>query len=407
MALVLTGLLAFVAGRISSRQHGMEDGASGPAATRSATREAAGMPDAAATARAERLARAAAAEPAGRMKRLETIIRGEDPLDRNRALLAFIDQLAPGDFEAALDHFRSLGITENRLGEYAMLLSAWAKADPFAALTYARAKTANRFATDTILTTWATIDPDAAIRWAAANHSGDEANPFMAGIIRGIAAADPARATGLLGAMPRSRERGAALDAMLPYVLAQGNDAAKAWIAALQDDALRNGAMLRTAERLAANDPAGTVQWLLDHPGEAADRRMDNVFSVWARQNQAAAVAALDRLPAGEPRSDALRGVISSVAIGNPTEAVALMDRYPAEVDERVVRNFIWHSFGSDPAAAVGQIARLADEGSRERMYRRAVGRWLEIDAPAASAWLRTNPLPPAVMADLERRRQP
>ena len=410
LALVATGTVAFVAGRISSRQAAPETTASGPQSTRSSIRNAAKASDAEerrSTVRGERSGNSTGAEPAERMKRLESIIRGEDPLDRNRSLLAFIDQLGPGDFEAAIDHFRSLGITDSRLGEYAMLLSAWAKADPLAALSYAKDKTGNRFAADTILATWATIDSDAAIRWAGANHSGDEANPYMAGIIRGLAAADPTRATQLLSAMPRSRERGVALDAMLPVILAQGNAATQEWIAALQDDALRNGAMLRAAERLAANDPPGTVQWLLDHPGEAADRRMDNVFSVWARKDQQAAVAALDRLPGGEPRSDALRGVISSLAVGNPTQAAGLMDRFPADVDDRTVRNFIWHSFGTDPAAAVSQIARLSDAGFQERMYRRTVGRWLEIDAPAATAWLRSNPLPPAVMAELERRQRP
>ncbi len=338
-----------------------------------------------------------------RLARLESIVRGENPLDRSRALLAFIDQLAPADFEEAVAHFRSLGMTEDRMGEYGLLLSAWAKVDPLSALSYAKENTRSRFATDTILTTWASIDPDAAIRWAEANHTGDGANPNLAGIIRGLVATDPQRATQLLTSMPMSVERGQALDAMMPYLLSQGNEAARAWIGAITDDSLRNGAMMRAAERMAATDPAGTVAWLLANPGDAAQQRMDDVYSTWARQDEQAAMTSLASLPAGEIRSDALRGVVSSAAIQNPAKALSIMDRFPTDVNDDVVRNFIWHSFGNDPAMAATQIARIQDAGYRDRMYLRAVGRWIERDAAAAGAWMRGNALPPSVQEQLQR----
>ena len=137
--------------------------------------------------RPDRAGRTSAGDPAERLAKLESIVRGENALDRNRALLAYIDQLGPGEFEEAVAHFRSLGITESRFGEYALLLSAWAKADPLTALTYAKENTGSRFATNTILSSWASADPEAAIRWAETNHEGDEANPYLAGIIRSLA----------------------------------------------------------------------------------------------------------------------------------------------------------------------------------------------------------------------------
>jgi hypothetical protein len=401
-ALVVIGVGGFMAGRISSRDSTV-GAASGPETTRSTRAATSPTVSAAETVRKSRQKERESLSHAERLNRLESIMRGENPLDRNRALLAFIDQLAPGDFEAAVAHFRSLGITESRMGEYTLLLSAWAKADPLSALAYAKANTNNRFATDTILTTWASLDPDAALRWAETNHSGEGANPYLAGIIRGLAASDPQRATQLLTGMPRSVERGEALDAMLPYLLAQGNDAARAWIEGLTDDSLRNGAMLRAAERLAAADPAGTVAWLLANPSEATQRRMDDVYSTWASKDEQAAMTSLSALPAGETRSDALRGVVSSVAVKDPSKAVAIMDRFPSDVNDRVVRNFIWHSFGSDPAMAVNQIARIADPGRREQMYSRAVSHWIERDAAAAATWMQANPLPASVQEELQR----
>ena len=408
-ALVLIGAVGFFAGRISSSDAQADAAEDGPQVTRSMRAAASSSSSArdAATALKERSSARSPISETDRLSRLESIVRSENPLDRSRALLAFIDQLAPGDFEAAVAHFRSLGLTEARLGEYTMLLSAWAKADPITALAYAKENTNNRYSTDTILTTWASLDPDAALLWAEANHTGDGANPHMAGVIRGLVASDPQRATALLAAMPLSVERGEALDAMLPYLLAQGNEAARAWIEAITDDSLRNGAMMRSADRLAASDPAGTVSWLLEKPGEATQRRMDDVYSTWARNDEQAAMNSLARLPAGEIRSDALRGIVSSVASADPPRAISLMDRYPADVTNDVVRNFIWHSFGNDPGLAVSQIARIENTGQQEQMYRRTLDRWIERDPAAATQWIQSNPLPEPVQQHLQRRLNP
>lgn len=413
-ALILIGAGGFLAGRISSSSSGdaskegrsekssrvssvASEDASGSSARKSSSQR---------TERGERANRSSFKSSKDRLAKLEEIVRGENPLDRNRALLAFIDQLGPGDFEEAIAHFRSLGLTEERFGEYAMLLSAWAKQDPLAALTYAKENTRTRFATSTILSTWASIDPDAAIRWAEANHDGDGANPYLAGIIRSLASSDPVRATQLLTSMPKSVERGEALDSILPHLLTRGGDATRAWIADLKDESLRNGAMMRVAEQLAATDPAGTAAWLIANPGEATQRRMDDVYSTWAQKDQQAAISSLAAMPAGENRSNALRGVISAIAIDDPKAAVSMMDRFPSDVTDRVVQNFIWHSFGNDPQTAVSQIARITDEHDRERMYGRTLEAWLEQDNAAATAWIQRNPLPNSVIERINRNQQ-
>ena len=406
-ALVFIGAGGFMAGRISSTD-ASTDGSEGPAKTRSSRASSPSMTEdpGSPTVRARRPERASASSAtsaADRLARLESIVRGENPLDRSRAMLALIDQLGPDDFEEAVAKFRSLGITDSRMGEYALLLSAWAKVDPLSALDYAKANTGNSFAASTILTTWASSDPDGAIRWAEANHEGDGANPYLAGIIRSLASTDPGRASELLTGMPKSIERGAALDAMLPHLLAQGNDATRAWIESLTDDSLRNGAMLRAADKLAATDPAGTAAWLLANPGEATQRRMDDVYSAWAKTDQNGAVSSLAALPAGEARTNALRGVVTSMATKDPQAAVSMMDRFPNDVTDRVVQNVVWHSFGNDPTLAVSQIARIADENERNRTYGRLIGAWKQQDPAAAASWLQSNSLPQSVLDRLNR----
>jgi hypothetical protein len=406
-ALAVIGLGGFMAGRVSSPESAPETTQS-PVETRSTRATTATSTDRSSTARAPRASRperaASMSSSSNRTARLEAIVRGENPLERNRALLAFIDQLAPGDFEEAIAHFRGLGITDNRMGEYSLLLTAWAQADPLTALSYAEKNTRGGFAQDTILTSWASTDPEAAIRWAESKYDGDGANPFMPGIIRGLVETNPARATELLASMPRSEERGKGLDYMLPHLLQQGPEATRNWIASITDEALKNGAILRAATQLAATDPAGTADWLLANPGEATQRRMDDVYSQWARTDAQAAVSSMSSLPAGETRTNALRGVVSSVAAADPRAAVSMMDRFANDVNDRVVQNFVWHSFGSDPSLAASQIARIADEGDRNRMYERALGSWMRRDPSNAQAWIQTNPLPESVQANLMRR---
>lgn len=400
-AFIVTALAAFEAGRISSPPQ-TETASDEKSAERASITPKTDDTSKQASARGTRQA-SIAESLTQTLPRLESIVRGENPYERNRALLAFLDRLAPEDFEGVVDHFRAMGITEERLGEYRLILAAWAKVDPLAALAYAKSKTSSPFAANTILTTWATEDPAAALRWAQDNHQGDDANPLLVGVIRGIAASDVEGASNLLKSMPRSIERGEALDVLLPHLLVMGNEATRKWIASIDDDALRNGAVLRTAEAMAKTDPAGTVDWLMKNPGEALDRRLDDIFGIWAKQDEASARTALSSLPSGEIRSDAMRGLVRHLALENPGEAIALMDQYPNEVDDRTVSNFIWHSFDQDPAIALGEVSRIGDEDRRNEMYRRAVSAWIRRDAAAANAWLGTNILPESVILSLAK----
>lgn len=405
-AFILIGAGGFLAGRISSPGHSAN---AADTITASNTRSSDAIDSSGASnARSGQLSRYAkrrekehslpSVEP---LERLSSIMRSEDALERGRSLLDYLSRLGVGDFEAAVAHFRSLGITESRMGEYAQLLAAWAKVDPVAALAYAQKNTRSGFATNTILTSWAVIDPESAIRWAESNHNGEGANPYLSGIIRALAATDPQRAQQLLVSMPKSVERGEALDAMIPHVLSQGVDATRAWIDALADDSLRNGAMMRSAEQLAETDPAGTAAWLIANPSEATQRRMDDVYRVWARANPNEAIQSFTAMPAGEARGNALRGVVNALAVDNPQTAVAMLDQYPNDVTDRAVQNVVWHSFGSDPSLAISQISRITNEGDRNRTYQRMISSWHERDPAAAKQWMQSNPLPQSVVENL------
>lgn len=340
--------------------------------------------------------------------KMEEMMRLTDPMDRNKAWMEFINTIDPAEFESVVASFRGLGMTNTRMTEYSMLLSAWAKKDPLQALAYAEANTGNRFARNTILTTWAASDPDGAIRWAQEHHNPDdeEGNPWMIGVIQGIAASDPAKASELLTAMNFSEERGEAMAALLPSILAQGTDAAHAWAEGITDENLKQGAIGRVAEALAAKDPAGTAAWLAKNPGEAAERSMDNVISTWMEKDKDGAVAYYKGLPAGDVRTNALRGVASSLAMEDPKAAADFLDQNAAYANDRVYQQFAWTSFGQAPELAANYIGKIADPREQGRMYDRMVGGWLRRDFDAASKWVNSASLPPNVAENLQRRIQ-
>lgn len=336
--------------------------------------------------------------PLSALDRLAQLQKINDPMERTRQWLMLVDSLQPEEFEAFVAAYRAEGIPPERMSEYAVLLTAWAKVDPLTALDYATKNTGNPFARQTILSAWAGIDPDAAIAWAKSNHEGEGGNPWMVGIIKGLAFDNPELASSLLQQMPRSIERGEALNQLLPALISEkGLDGTREWIANLQDPALKDGAMTRFAERTMQTDPAGTADWLIAHPSQATNRMLDDALYVMASRNSQEALDYFNKLPAGELRSNGLRGIINATAIKEPQQAVALMNAHANDVTDRLVEQFVWHSFRQDPATAVSQIERLTDAQQQEAMYLRTLPRWMERDPEAASNWANSHPLPDSV----------
>lgn len=412
-ALILASSGAFIAGRISAPDAGDSDAITAADGTTLSTRvssRATGSEEgSASSSRRNRSARdvgSSSTRGAEALAKMEALMRTTDPIERNKAWLDFINSVDPSEFESVVASFRALGMTDARMTEYAMLLSAWAKKDPLQALAYAEANTGNQFARNTILTTWAAADPAGAVRWAQEHHEGDGGNPWMIGVIRGIADSDPTYAAQLLSEMAYSQERGEALGVLVPTMLAQGNDAAKAWAESITDENLKQGAIGRIAEEMAKTDPQGTADWLASNPGQAADRSMDNVVSAWMDQDQDAAISYYKALPQGDLRTNALRGVANSLALNDPRAAADFIDANAGDANDQVYQQFVWHSFGEAPDISATYIAKITDTRQQERMYRRMLDGWLRRDFDSASTWIGNNPLPENVQQRVDQRMQ-
>jgi hypothetical protein len=86
------------------------------------------------------------------------------------------------------------------------------------------------------------------------------------------------------------------------------------------------------------------------------------------------------------------------------------MDQHSGDVNNRVVEQFVWHSFRKDPGTAVSSIARITNVEERDRMYSRTIEWWMGRDEQAAMKWVSGNTLPENVInrlnRNIERRQQ-
>ncbi len=277
----------------------------------------------------------AAAVPKGEdgLKHLEAVIRDKDSLDRTHDLLAYIEQLSPEEFEGAVGRFRSLGLTKDRMGEFAMLLTAWAKVDPAAALAYTQAHTHDPFATKVVLSTWGAKDPAAA----------------------------------------------------------------RSWVDSLPNSSFRSAAKASLASQLAKGDPQGTAAWLLADSGDKVNSKLDNVFHTWAKQDQAGALAAYNALPAGPARDSALRGIADATTAKDPPAGAALLEAHPTDVSDKTIKAYAWEAYKTDPALGASALAGMSDPKKQTKAYKKMLDTWVAEAPTLAKSWIQTNQLPPPI----------
>lgn len=332
------------------------------------------------------------------------IASNEDPIARTSDLLKLIDTLGPNDFQQVIANFRDLGITQHRMGEYGMLLHAWAKADPLGALDYAEEHTGTRFARQTILTSWAGEDPESAVMWAKEHHEGDGANPWLVGAIRGIASHNPSRATEVMLELPFSSERGEALSAITPHIAKQGHDQAIRWLDTITDESLLSGATSYLASNLAKTDPTKTAEWISSlNDSEAKSRAAGQVAEQWAEQDLSAAVTWTDTLD-GRSKTKAAGEIIGAFATENPSEAAGWLTSMRNDPDyEHVVHSYIWNTAHNNPEASLAQVTEIKNPHAQSRYYERIVRRWKDSDPAAAAAWMNNNQLPEETIKRINR----
>jgi hypothetical protein len=331
-------------------------------------------------------------------QRMADIVRIADPMERQAALMDLIRRLGPAEFAAVAEQYRNMDHFGNSRGEYDLILRGWAKADPLGALAYTDKQPNNGRDTSMILASWAGNDAAAAERWALDHHTGEGPNPYMASVIRGIAAYDIANASRLAQAMPVSQERGEAVDAITRALFMQGSDAAMAFPASIQEPKLRAGFTEAIANRLAAKDPDKAAAWLLaTADADGQNRAARNVAQALAKTDTAEASQWLHKLKP-EAQAEAARGIIpimSSADIAGTAKWASSLAGIPNY--DKVVEEFVWSCNSRAPEQSAAWIQAVADPAQQRHLYHHMLGEWAKNDAAAVKNWVSNNSVPPEV----------
>jgi hypothetical protein len=332
------------------------------------------------------------------VERLGEICRIGDPLERQAALMDLIKRLGPDEFAAVAEQYRKMDRYGDSRGEYDLILRGWAHVDPMGALDYTTNQSKNRGETSLVLSAWAGKDAAAAERWALEHHEGDGPNPWLAAVVRGIAAYDINHASELVRSMPSSRERGEAMDAVTRALLVQGADVAMAYPDTIQDSHLRTGFISQIAERLASKDPDKAASWLASiSDADSQNRASRRVGEALAKQDPAAAAKWLPTLKP-EAQAEAARGIIPVMSSGDIAgtarwvSSLAGMPNY-----DRVVEEFVWSCDYRHPEQSAAWIQGVSDPAQQTRLYHRMLGEWAKRDLAAVKNWVANNDVPATV----------
>lgn len=317
-----------------------------------------------------------------------------DPTERTRRLLDLLDQLSPEDFGPMAEALRGSDLARIRGEEYELLLGAWVKVDPFAAVDYLGEKDSSGSARRAALRAWAAIDPRAAIAWMQDKEDVGRQNDWYVGAISGIATHDPAEALVLLQSLPDGHTRSSTMQAVIPHVLSNGFDYATDWVAGIDDEKLMSQTARGLADDLTRMDPERAGQWVSDLTSVSARRdSSEEVSDQWARRDLEAARRWVETLPA-DTITEGAEGIVRHMARQDPQRAVEWINTLGISPGQNsdfdgARRVLLYELVGSDPQLALENVATLAAD--HERNYSGLLSRWSRNDRDAARAWVEYN----------------
>jgi hypothetical protein len=333
---------------------------------------------------------------------LEEILHHADPIARTDAWLTFIGTLAPSQFEALLVRMGQGYFHENS-GEYQMLLSAWAKADPAAALEWAaRGSGYDLSQVQNVLRSLATTDPDAAIQWVKDHPMGNGTQSLMAGVISGIAATDLARATELLNDMPPSRDREKALLALLTYGPQLDRVAALEWAATIEDEEVRSSALSQLMDDISRRDPKGTLEWLLKQPGKSHHASVEKVMEHLTKQDPETAQAHFRKIQDEDMKRNAFTGITNQLGKQDVKAALQFIEANPSLATDFVYQTLAFHSVTCDPEQGAKSISNIKSQQVQGMVYDSFFSLWLMADTNAATAWYQKQTLPDGIKRSMD-----
>ena len=281
-----------------------------------------------------------------------------------------------------------------------------------------------------LLQRWGALDPQAASAWASRMSPGENRAAAYAEIARGWAGQNPDAASAWARTLSEPSERDAAL-IEVAYELARSKPVEALDLAIELSPTTRRDEVLNfSATQWASLKPQDALDWAKQVPDENLRARLiRDITTEWGDTDpNAAATAAVQSIPTGRAQNDAVVGIIQRWAQSSPEVAAAWIQAFPeGELRETAGRELVnvWadqapeaagHWLNALPQGSFRDIAvesyvtsilpaapdtaatwamEIRDPNRRSESLERVASLWLEVDAPAAKAWIPQSALAP------------
>lgn len=307
-------------------------------------------------------------------------------LDRARGLIAFVDSLKPGEFEASLNEVFARRKGNQGYDLISNLYQKWVEIDPAAAIAHAESleEKDRKTALMTVLSAWAAKEPYEALAWIEGHEKTHETTSAFHTIFRTIAQTDPEEAIALAERSKRMNPSGyntfvngwspefMGMDTSSLYGIWAEKDpgAAAARALTIPSSQERSNAIMAVGSQWARADPTAVWEWA-NGLERAPDRRnvLHNIIAaVVGNGDTSQALALFETMPPGQGRSDALQQVASFLANSDPDEAYAfVMQHAVSDRDRNAFSNVLRQWAKTDPGRAFELALNDLDPGNARR----------------------------------------
>lgn len=280
-------------------------------------------------------------------------------IEQTRNVLAFVDALKPGEYEARLNE--ALARRKGNQGYELIngLYQKWVEKDRPAALNHALGLEGKdrKTALTAVLNAWAARDPYETLAWIEEHDKTDETRSALYNVFRTIAQTDPEEAIALAERNITSSNGRVNFNTGYLYAIWAETDprAAATKALAIPNSQERSGALWSLASAWAQADPAAAWDWglTLERAGDRNAVFRNIISAVTNDGDTSQAIAFLDSLPPGQGRSEAMQQVASVLANSDPEEAFAFVMQHAAnDRDRQAVSNVLQQWARSDPTRA-------------------------------------------------------
>jgi hypothetical protein len=302
-----------------------------------------------------RISRSPSDSRAGTGVTVGQFLNESDPLLANKLFADLILEMDEGSARAIFDALRKGGRGADSAQQMALFLQAWGKLNGAAAMAavaeLGRDPRRRGQAGIAAIRGWASVNPEAAKAYLATVENDWEKNSLAHGIVSGLASSDPGAATTFVFQMDTEQRES---------------------IANIDDQRAREG-----IERARAY---------------AFDRQLDTIANAQIERGMNIATAWAEGLPEGAIKASAFDRVAENFAREDPEAAAEWVKSHAGnEYAERAIREVAEELGRDDPSAAVRWLAELPDE-SQSRAIHQSMERWTKEDPVAAGEYLTAMP---------------